>query len=316
MKLNFKTVAEGYTKRNSEFLKFMGSNILDDVTSHDMLDDFCYGADGFSSPTLQELAKVLYLANSKNPEVNDAMIEAFKENGMSIEDDHVKQFSEYVTAGVSRGVGVSFMTQLHVIHPSNFVLPKGWYHSLPAQVIDDLSEDYKHGIEYAKTKKLMSLKKPKLLPATTWLVHFTDDPNGICEHGFMFGAPDKEYLSLTRHLDDDDRYSENGYNFAYLASMHGLEEGKKYGNHCVLFQSSGTVTHHSGDREEQIVFDGSHVDHSGIVPIFYDRHDNKWEIINFDTKKVIFSYEDLSHVVSWAIKNRNQYKNVICPGAK
>jgi predicted nucleotidyltransferase len=104
-----------------------------------------------------------------------------------------------------------------------------------------------------------------LLPATTWLAHFTDHADAIMREGFKLGVPDVNKIALTRinhAFGGVDRvtYDEPGFNFAYLTNStpklddRWIPDG--YGKQVLLFQSSGMLVHHNGDRETQVVFWG------------------------------------------------------------
>ena len=49
------------------------------------------------------------------------------------------------------------------------------------------------------TKAHLGLARNKLLPRTTWLVHFSDNAEDIVQEGFKYGEDDYSDLALTTH---------------------------------------------------------------------------------------------------------------------
>ena len=112
----------------------------------------------------------------------------------------------------------------------------------------------------------MTPDRHRLLPRTTWLIHFTNNPWEIAREGFQIGAPDIGRLGLTRYFGAGAKGP--GYNFALLPqSRDAYDCGTRggYGSDAVMFQSSGVSVFHHGDEENQIIFDGPAVDPRGIV---------------------------------------------------
>lgn len=110
---------------------------------------------------------------------------------------------------------------------------------------------------------LMEPIKEALLPRSSWLAHFCTNADRIRREGFLFGVPDVDRIALTRRHDgfgnsERIRYKEPGYNFAYPADGTVLLTNRwaGYGKQVLLFQSSGLLVYHSGDRERQVVFWG------------------------------------------------------------
>ena len=107
----------------------------------------------------------------------------------------------------------------------------------------------------------------RLLPSTTWLAHFCRDAAAIRQQGFVRGVPDVDRLALTRinsvfGTSERIRYNQPGYNFAYptdgsvpLTQRWG-DPPNGYGRQVLLFQSSGLLVYHEGDREDQVIFWG------------------------------------------------------------
>jgi hypothetical protein len=113
-----------------------------------------------------------------------------------------------------------------------------------------------------------------LVPKTTWLVHFTDDPSAIAEQGFVYGQEDVRRLGLTTHFVDRVRKSHEGWNFAFEAKNAPSGRGK-YGEHVVLFQAPAVLAYHTGDEERQAIFWGPSV--RCVIPI-YRSSDADWEV--------------------------------------
>lgn len=197
----------------------------------------------------------------------------------------------------------------------DLTLNEHWYANFSEQAVNAFRKRIQEGHVYDgddSTKSYMRLIRPTLLPATTWLVHYTNDAMSIAAHGFIYGAPDKQDLVLTRQKSTSARTETSGYNFAFLASHpEDVSNGEFYGRQCVVFQSSGTMTHHRTDNEHQIVFDGAHVNPKSIFPLY--QRGNNWCVINHKTKTVLFKNKDINVVIKWIIENHNQYRNVIRP---
>lgn len=117
----------------------------------------------------------------------------------------------------------------------------------------------------------LSPTQNRLLPATTWLVHFTDHADQVVQQGFRKGVEDLDQLHLTRLGDMfgnvTRRTSDHpGYNFAYLAADTNLDARiGGYGRDAVMFQARGVPVWHDGDRENQVIFYGPNVAKSRIV---------------------------------------------------
>ena len=117
-----------------------------------------------------------------------------------------------------------------------------------------------------------------ILPASTWIVHFTNHQNEIMSSGFTLGADDLTRLGVTvKHnmfnADLERTATEPGYNFGYTldedieARAKMSTSGGYYGRNAVLFQSECIKVHHGTDNENQAVFWGPSVKASGIVPL-------------------------------------------------
>lgn len=95
----------------------------------------------------------------------------------------------------------------------------------------------------------------KLLPRTTWLVHFSDHVGRIIDNGIVCGHEEMDQLGLTTHFRKNK--CRPGWNFAFEAESRyargavNYHHGKgKYGEDAVIFQSAGVRAWHGGDEEE------------------------------------------------------------------
>jgi len=159
-----------------------------------------------------------------------------------------------------------------------------------------------------------------LLPRTTWLVHFTNDPDGVARKGFKFGMQDVEKLGLTTYFKNTgiDK-GHGGYNFAFSANSSESDNAadrKKYGDDAVMFQSAGVEVYHSADEEDQVIFWGPAVDPRDIIII--RRYDEGWIVEPKNMKHGrdkheggIFKAENFEDCVAWVEKNFQQYRKVL-----
>lgn len=152
---------------------------------------------------------------------------------------------------------------------------------------------------------------PKMVK-NQWLIHFTDDANGIRRDGFKYGVDDMTKLGLTTSIGEFQKKF-GGYNFAYL--LKDFEKyaykgyGKyKYGSEVVVFQASGILTWHSGDEEPQVIFYGNTA--KNIIPIT-SGEDKNWAIRNWKTDRILFESDELESVVQWLVKNFAQYRTIL-----
>lgn len=152
---------------------------------------------------------------------------------------------------------------------------------------------------------------PKLIK-NTWLIHFTNDADGIARHGFKYGVSDIEKLGVTTSLGEFEK-KYGGYNFAFRAdnfdryykSRHGWSGEPKYGREAVLFRASGMQLHHYGDEEPQVIFYGNTA--RNIIPIA-NGEDRKWGVYSRYNGRLLFEDDDLKKVVYWVIRNYEQYR--------
>lgn len=147
----------------------------------------------------------------------------------------------------------------------------------------------------------------------TWLVHFTDDPDSIASSGFRYGHDDYRGLGLTTWKRDRKKYP--GFNFAFEANSRYADRAAysgKYGQHAVVFLSSGVEAYHGGDEEDQVIFWGPSVNPQGIYPIYQDRYSKEWYVPgnNSNPEEQPMVKGDFDGVVSWVINNHRMLDNI------
>lgn len=169
----------------------------------------------------------------------------------------------------------------------------------------------------APTTTHMSLQKPQLLPRTTWLAHFTDDPWSIWSQGFTYGMDQMDKLGLTTYFKADAK-KYGGYNFAFEAqSRHAswaASQGKYGRKGVMLFQNSGVKCWHYSDEEDQIVFWGKDVDPKDIIMVTHD-DGGDWTVravrdLPGDRGDALFTGE-YDRCVKWVIKNADTYRKYL-----
>jgi len=142
----------------------------------------------------------------------------------------------------------------------------------------------------------------------TWMIHFTNDAQGVADNGFVYGHEEmKEGLHLTTHKVD--RYQGSGYNFSFefgTREASNAARSGKYGEEAVLFWSDGVQVSHWGDEEEQIIFWGPSVNKSLIFPITRDY--GNWTVID-EAGRNVFTSEDFNTTVSWCVDNINMLQS-------
>ena len=201
-----------------------------------------------------------------------------------------------------------------------YKLPKTAQEECAKWCIDDIRNNDPAN---APTWVHMSLQKKQLLPRSTWLVHFTDNPSDIADQGFTIGMDQMDRLGLTTWIKNDsfDKKS-GGYNFAFRALSQYANNAayeKKYGADAVIFQNSGVEAYHYGDEENQIMFHGKDVDHRNIVVL--RRSEGDWIVKGNKPKrlksgKIYYEEIDLftgeyENCVKWVIQNFAQYRRVL-----
>lgn len=165
-----------------------------------------------------------------------------------------------------------------------------------------------------ESKTSSQFSSGKILKRTTWLVHLSDNAEGISEEGFQEGRQDIRYLGLTRY---QELSGEPGYNFAFVADSPDAEyaaESGKYGRDAVFFQNSGIVATHFGDSEDQVIFWGPDVDPSDMILAkrVGDRRDDSWIIVGKNGQYVFPRSPDnavpYKKIVAWIRQNVHQYR--------
>lgn len=170
----------------------------------------------------------------------------------------------------------------------------------------------------ANAPTYMHVTFKKILPRTTWLVHFTNDIWRIINKG-LFGFEDMTRLGLTTWWKKSDaNFIKNGWNFAFEAdgrharvAAHGDRGDGKYGRDFAIFQAAGVLVQHHGDQEDQVIFRGGDV--RKYVPV--ERIDGGFKVIN--VKKAFRPYytadrgerlrDNFDSVVAWVIQNAERY---------
>jgi len=152
----------------------------------------------------------------------------------------------------------------------------------------------------------LHLDYEKVVPPTTWLVHFSDAAGDIATEGFQSGTPDIQNLGLTTML----KKQGPGWNFAFVADSKEAKSAAasgKYGKHAVLFLSAGVQAYHWGDEESQVIFWGPGAKNS--VPIY--RREEGWTVESGDGRELFKG--DFEDVVNWVMANYPQYRRVLGP---
>ena len=152
---------------------------------------------------------------------------------------------------------------------------------------------------------MLSPQESRLLPHSTWLIHFTDHADQIVQQGFIKGVENIDQLHLTRLGDAfgnvTRRTSENpGYNFAYQVGKTDLNSWRNgYGRDAVMFQSRGVPIYHNGDEEGQVIFYGPNVRRSRIVLL--RRVGNSWQAEK--AERALYRSRSLNRVARWVADN-------------
>lgn len=202
----------------------------------------------------------------------------------------------------------------------SFVLKK-----IPESILKSFEKYYRDTLQYeilmnnpssASSKSFFVLNQKKLLPNSTWLIHFSDDAYDIAREGFKHGTAEPDRLGLTTYTKKEAK--RGGYNFAFeadnKADVNHVARKKKYGKDAVMFQNSGVEVNHAGDEEDQVVFDGKSVNPRNVIYLERSESSSVWMVnIHPLNKKigVVYENEDISNVIGWVKKNINQYRNII-----
>jgi hypothetical protein len=159
----------------------------------------------------------------------------------------------------------------------------------------------------------MELRNIKLLPRTTWLVHFSDNANRVQDEGFTRGIDQMDKLGLTTWFNNDGYFKKNGgYNFAFIANSkdaYWAASERKYGKNAVLFQNSGVHAYHYADEENQIIFWGADVAPKDIILLTQEEGtwvvNSRFPLHNGST--TLFS-STFANCIKWVTKNYDQYR--------
>lgn len=189
-----------------------------------------------------------------------------------------------------------------------FDLPPQVQKACASDVIDYVLQ---HDPAEAPSHAHMMTNGKRLLPRSTWLIHFSDEAEAIAHNGFQYGVDQMDKLGLTRWLGDIDK-SGQGYNFAFEAggrdARYAASKGK-YGRHAVMFQNSGVSVSHHGDEEDQVIFHGSDVDPRTIVLLV--QREGDWYVINRRAGRGERDYlmkGDFETCERWVIKHAQQHR--------
>ncbi len=142
-----------------------------------------------------------------------------------------------------------------------------------------------------------------------WLVHFTDDPFGIKNNGFIYGhPPEYGYEGLAYTTWKTKRHTEPGFNFAFQIGTRDANfaaRNGKYGNHCIVFLAAGVKCYHYGDEESQILFWGPAVKKDMIFPVY-----NGDEGYCVQTSNREFCFEKFEDACDWITQNYRMIQNI------
>jgi len=182
-----------------------------------------------------------------------------------------------------------------------------WFDAHPDQKEDAAEALMQHRPHEAPTWAHMSLNSDRLLPPSTWMVHWSDKAWEVARHGFTRGVSDITQLGLTTYRRN--RIRGEGYNFAFkVDSRCARNRGRKYGSSCVVFQSSGVDCYHGGDEEDQCVFWGPGVTTKPVlITEEGDGFDAKWCVHGTDGR-ILVRFEDVESCFSWIKSHRDQYR--------
>jgi len=211
-------------------------------------------------------------------------------------------------------------------HPNDDIDPDYPPSDMPDRLKTNFIDDIKHEMMFmdqqtAPSYVHMVSMKDRLLPANSWLVHFSNNAYSIAASGFKIGVDDMSRLGLTTYIRNDSyQKAHGGYNFAFSANdPQYYNNGTKYGEHFVMFQNSGVEVLHRGDMERQIIFHGSDVDPRGIILVLHTN--DYWNVManpnskngfnSYGELKVLVKLENIRDAVEWVIKNHSQYRRLL-----
>lgn len=134
-----------------------------------------------------------------------------------------------------------------------------------------------------------------------WLLHMTDNLDGISKEGFSYGVQMDELAYTPARGTTKYKYGA-GYNFAFRLCDANHAEGT-YGHYAVLFRASGILIYHYGDEEHQVIFYGP----SAHDIIIIDNDYGDWVIDSRITGNRLVRFTKLEDACNWAINNLPQY---------
>jgi hypothetical protein len=177
-----------------------------------------------------------------------------------------------------------------------------------AEYLFDKIEEHSLDIMDAEYPAWSMLDNPNLVK-NQWLIHFTNDADSITSKGFIYGVDELDKLGLTTHFGEFEK-KYGGYNFSYLLTdfyRYGYEGSNsyKYGNEAVIFRASGVKLWHHGDSEYQVIFYGKTAKNMVSITSGEDAY---WSIRSNKSNEVLYENDDLRKVVSWFVKNYDQYR--------
>lgn len=276
----------------------------------------------------ERLLRTLYLISDEHP---DVVFRALSSAGVDVPvRQHPNQLNLYTKTADTSGVHDGFFARTLLSRNKETVL--NWisdtvYGENPsndaAQItgeIDDIVQGRGTDSPRVLAHPLFRFELPgTLLPADSWLIHFTNSPDAIQSKGFQYGTRMEflDRLGLTTRFNQSSKI--NGtFAFAFLAHGEGAEiadgVGAGYGHSAVLFQSAGIEVYHTGDREKQVIFDGSVVRPDSIIQLRFDGVVG-WYVPDVTEKRARGRERtSLEEAIEWAIRNHHQYRRVISSG--
>jgi hypothetical protein len=191
--------------------------------------------------------------------------------------------------------------------------------SLPKDVLEWYFKDIAHSLRGESWSPSWLFMDYVKVMKNQWMIHFTNDADGVACDGFRYGMDDLTRLGLTTHFTSAAK--PGGYNFAYdvdeweryARGRHGF----KYGDEAVLFRASGIKVWHHSDGEYQVIFVGDTA--KDIVPLTKGGYDGGWWANGIgkggreeqDSEQGDGSFDSLSEAVDWVTANYNQYKRLL-----
>lgn len=120
------------------------------------------------------------------------------------------------------------------------------------------------GIDISVVRQNSNLFLKYLQNSEGWLAHFTKEPLGIINNGFL-GIQNINDIHRTFNRSMVRRSLNSGYAFAYDINTIPRYDFEFNTNYVVFFKANGVIVEHLIDREKQVIFDAGNVDHTNIV---------------------------------------------------